>query len=537
MACLEARKIRKTAHTLCTLLNHYTKTDDSSNIKRNFELFAEENVNLKNSDVFEVMCDLSANGHSEEIESLSAYLKPIKLEDNFYDAITFCVEKKQSSIISKVLESIDGDATVMYTFLIQEMIRLSSTEVEFNDVIASIKRVSMMKPMLRLFFGENDYGTKKYQEFLRINEGGLKETLTRQLAHCQSSEEMERHKFIMHMRSGNIAEVESLLAKKSFILIQPDYVLLIDLYVKLGNLKNALEILEQACSNCSDFKMDRVKIAKLVKLMVEKECDFNAIEDLLRAHHQNNSLNPLDNQDSSSFNYLFERIFKQLADIGNLQVIEQLFDAFIKYGYITPTSESTKPIISAYLQNESFAGAVAKYEHFANTYNFVTSSLGLYIHLIQHDQDELLQRAHSTLKRINGENSVSNCLASALTECGRYQQTHDILKKYDAKHLSTYVNGVCNAYTKSNQLEALNTLLKATKGLKCNRFLIYRRILDVCAKQKMASAALDLWREYSNDNEVIQNSDFLRKIENLLKANNIEIPAELKKISDRQEQT
>lgn len=494
-------------------------------------------MNLKNSDIIEVMCELSANEHPKEIDSLSAHLKPFKLDDNFYDAITFCVEKKQSSIISKVLESVDGDATVMYMFLIQEMNRLSSTEADFSDVIASMTRMSMMKSMLKLFFGENIHQAKEFPEFLRINEGKIKVTLTRALAHCQGSEEMERHKFIMHLRSGNIIDVETLLAKKNFILIHPDYMLLIDLYIKLGNLKNALDILKQACSNCADFKMDRVKIAKIVKLMVENEYDFNEIEDLLRAHPQIGSSSPSHTQDSSLYSNLFECIFKRLADIGNLQVIEQLFDAFIKNGYITPTSESTKPIIAAYLQNKSWSGAVAKYEHFANTYKFVTSSLGLYIHLIQHNQDELLQRANTTLKRINGENSVSNCLASALTECGRYQQAHDILKKYDAKHLSTYVNGVCNAYTKSNQLNALNTLLKATKRLNCNRFHIYRRIFDMCEKQNMASEALVLWREYSGDDEMIPNLDFLQRIENLLIANSIEIPAELKKTCDEQKQT
>lgn len=550
MAKLKEAKFRVNLHTLRTLLVHYAKTGDLPNIENTFLLFKEDNWNLVNRDVLKVMCELSINGHSHLIDSLFVHLEPIELRAALLRAITLFVENKQSRIIPKILQMADGDVGAMYKLLIYEMVRLSTDEVEFTETIAHIENLGMTKQLLDSLFGVGSDQSEQIQNQLQLDgdkENGLllKKLITEQLIvkpdqmqgnafnadnnltmenlvqfkpQDNDSYATDRLQFLAHVRGGNVQKVESLMTSGRFIFSNSDYALIIDMYARLGNVENALKILKRASLN-NIFKLNQVNVSRLVTVMFEKGCEMHEIEAVLSAH----------SQDRTDFRIsFFNVVFKRLADDGNVRVAEQFFDILYKHGYIIPTADTTKPIIYAHLKNDSFADAVAKYEYYAKTHNFVTLTRLLYIQLIEPLQQDLLQRVFDCDKEISGEKAAIRCLASAYTECGKHLEVRKLLDKFHQQNLSIYIKNQCEKYVIHRGHESAKTLLKATRGLHCNHHLIYQCILDIYEKQNKAQDALNLWHEYCQEPAIFPTQQFRKKLTHLLRRNNVEVPDKLK---------
>lgn len=328
----------------------------------------------------------------------------------------------------------------------------------------------------------------------------------------------DKLQFMAYIHEGNDSKVESLLSNGQFSIGIKENVLLIDMYTRLGKLDEALKILERISANNPSFKLDRMKVGKLVRLMVEKECDFIDIEALLLDHRPSKA---------ESHNVVFKQILDRLAANGKVDLVEKLFDTLCKYGYIQPTAESTAPIILAYLNEQNFAGAVGKYEYLANTYNMLPLTMVLFIRLIENDQVELLQRVFNTVISVYDE-SVALCrLAFAFIQCGKDNEARKVLKNDRIRNLSIHLAKECKQYSVFGRIEAAKTLLTATKGLNCDRHVIYQTILDIYEKENKAQEALNLWCDYFMEDDIAPKQQFRKKLVNLLKLNNLEVPSEL----------
>lgn len=538
MAVLKTSKYKVNLRTLYALLSYYAKAGDLENIKTTFNLFNEENWKLLNRDILRVMCELAVNGHSVKIDSLFVHLDTVELRGSLQGAITLYVENKQSHLIPKILQLAEGSVKLIFKLLMQEMIRLKTNEIEFNETVANIEYLGMTKLLLESLFDEDSNQAIQIQKHIQDNGPNqigslLKKLMTEQINTNNSSDkrnistanqtkisaEAERFHFLTLIREGNITEVDAMLTKgTTFPLRNSDYALLVDLYARLGNLESALKMLTRA-SGIASFKLKHIQGARLATLMLEKEYDFNDVENLLRAHPQ----------DKAELRIFFvERFFDRLADSGNAELADKFFNVLTKYGYITPTANSAKPIVLAYLKIEYFDKAVERYAFFASTHKFLTITRILFIHLIQHNQHDLLQRVFDIDQGLNGENASFGRLASAFSQCGLVDPVQKILKKFNFKYLAGYIAKECSQYVTFGDIKAAQTLLKATHGMNCNRNVIYQSILDICEKQNKAPEALNLWHEHYAEYRNLPTTDFQKKLVKLLKANNIEIPVELK---------
>ncbi|XP_055312803.1 leucine-rich PPR motif-containing protein, mitochondrial-like [Sitodiplosis mosellana] len=351
----------------------------------------------------------------------------------------------------------------------------------------------------------------------QLSSADVQNILEVKLAQGHSAAATEKLLFMAYVREGNITEIETLMANGKFSITNADYALLIQLYTHVGNLENALNMLKRVCANNVSFKLDSIKVGKLVALMVEKGRDFDEIDALLLAHRQGKPEFRI---------FVFEHLLDRLATNGQVKLVEKLFNALINYSYIEATVESTGPQVTARLNSKLYAEAVEKYEHLANTYNLVPMTMVLFTHLIRNNEIDLLQRAYDAFEKCKGENEAMCRLAFAFAECGQDRQAKAIFENDRTKNISRAISRECKKYVEFGRVETAKTLLKATKGIYCDRHVIYETILDIYHKQNKAQKALDLWVDYSTDG-ILPKPTFKTKLTALLEANNMEIPFDL----------
>lgn len=361
---------------------------------------------------------------------------------------------------------------------------------------------------------------KRYQPSAmnKLSSNEIQNILEVKLAQGHSAAATEKMLFLAYVREGNAAEIESILAKDKISLSNSDYAQLIDLYTRHNNLENALNILKRVCANNSSFKLDPIKVAKLVRLMIDKERNFDEIDALLLAHRQGKAEHRI---------FIFEHLLDQLAENGCFKLIEQLFDSLIEYQYIEPTPQSTGPLIKAYCVKGKYTEAVTKFEHFASTHKLVPMTMVLFVQLIKNNQVESLQRAFDAVEQLHGERNALYRLAFAFIECGQDRQARAIFENDRLDNITPAIVRECKTFVKFDRIEPLMVLLKATKGLFCNRHVIYQSLLDVYTKKNNASEALELWCEYLTDDGILPVLRFKKGLISLLKANDMPIPPEL----------
>ncbi|XP_055315863.1 leucine-rich PPR motif-containing protein, mitochondrial-like [Sitodiplosis mosellana] len=329
----------------------------------------------------------------------------------------------------------------------------------------------------------------------------------------------EKLLFLAHIREGNVSEVESMMKSSSTLNItNANYGMLIDLYGRIGNLEKGLNVLKQACAKDPSFKLYPMTTARLVTLMYENKFSFDEMEALLYTQRQDKVI--LNN------NVPFEQLLQRMAADGHTQMIEQLFSALIKFNYIKATVDTTGPLITVHLKIASYDKAVEKYEYLAKTYKFMPMSVVLFKELIQKNQKDLLGRAFNTHKSVHGESDAVSRLAFAYSECGQVDEAKLLFASNRIHDITKEVGKVCRVYTTSDDIESARILLKSTAGVACDRRIIYQTVLDIYYKHSMAEKALELWTEISNDN-ILPTPNFIDKLAELLKANNIELPSDL----------
>lgn len=339
------------------------------------------------------------------------------------------------------------------------------------------------------------------------------------IAQGGSSSTTHKHLFLAYLREGNVAEIESLLATTQFSISNSDYALLIELYTRTKNLDRALETLKLVCANNQMFRLDHIKVMKLVDLMVEKERSFTEIEKILVYNRKEKSEQRI---------FVLEHLLDRLAATGNAETIKRLFETSIENNYVKPSTDLLGPLISVHLKKGDFSEAVSVYEQIVSGYKLVPMTMTLFKSLIKHNELDLLQRAFDIYEMERGEEAALYRLAFAFNECDQDRQANLIFDNERLKNVSKYIKSECKSYVKFNRLDALKSLLKSTKGLFCDRHIIYQSILDIYCKQNKPESALELYGEYSSESGLIENPIFLRRLARLLQTNNMDVPFEIR---------
>lgn len=327
----------------------------------------------------------------------------------------------------------------------------------------------------------------------------------------------EKLLLLAHIHGGNVDQVNAMMSSGNYDLTNANYAKLIELYIRMGNLENALNMLNQVRTRNPTFKLNPTIMAQLATLMYENNVNFDEICALLYAQRLDKGI--------SKDIILFEKFLQRLAADGHAQLVEQLFNTLVKYNYMKVTIKTVGPLISVHLNNAAYDEAVAKYEYLAKTYKLTPMSTLLFEELIRANKMDLLKRAFNTHEALDKNDAIGR-LALAFSQCGQDQMAKSLFQRIRVKDVTKMIYKQCKRYVETDDIESANKLLKSTAGLSCDRRKIYLTILDIYHKHNMADEALELWTNISHDN-ILPSADFLDKLVELLKANNIKIPADL----------
>lgn len=351
-------------------------------------------------------------------------------------------------------------------------------------------------------------------EMALLKSADVQNILEIKLAQGGNSALTQKHLFLAYIREGNVAEIETLLANSKFSISNSDYALLIELYSKMEKLDEALNMLKRVTASDKKFKLDKIKVAKLVSLMVNNNRDFSEIEALLVAHRQGKAEHRI---------FVFEHTLGRLSDAGNVELVNKLFDALVQNSYIEPTVESTGNLVAVHIKRGDLDAAVATYERIAKEFKLVPMTMALLRKLVEDDKIDDLQRVFDVYEKSRGERNALVRLAFVFIECGKDRQARLLFEHESVGNISKEISSECTSYVKFDRLDAALGLLKATEGLYCDRHVIYQTVLAIYCKKNEADKALDLWQQYTDDG-MMPKQKFKDTLAELLKKNDIPLP-------------
>lgn len=298
----------------------------------------------------------------------------------------------------------------------------------------------------------------------------------------------------------------------------------------MNKLDAAMNTLKRCRSKYKNFKMDGIKVAKLVSLMIDNKYNFRDIELFLETHRQHGAANEKMPQILT-----FEKLLQRLAFKGNADVLEKLFNASLKYKYINATKETTSPLVKVHLEQDNWHEAFNAYKSIVKKFQLTPMTSVLLNKLFAErnvNTDDAIDEVYAINASIYGEESATYTLAIAHLENGDAEAARRIFSTIRLRQ--DRISRKLGKYVKFEQLLPVETLLKATKDLPgCDRHEIYQAVLDIYSLQNKANEAIELWQSYLNENDamgrMIPRQKFQQTLAKLLQTNNIKVPFEIVK--------
>ncbi|XP_017471472.1 PREDICTED: leucine-rich PPR motif-containing protein, mitochondrial isoform X2 [Rhagoletis zephyria] len=336
-------------------------------------------------------------------------------------------------------------------------------------------------------------------------------------------EELER--FIANIEAkGNLDKTLQVIAKleaEKFTIPIGIWAQLIDLYAMENKTVEALELYAKIKARDNQFVLDNLKTVNIAKLLIVEERFEEALEFLDR-----NKKSELIAETEGSFSYTSTvwRLLNTIAEAGNAEKLQQLFDALVGGKYIYPTNVLLGPLIKVHLTNDNIPKAMEVFEQICEKYKCTPWKNDLACRLIQKEDAANLQKLTDLSTNIHGEVNSLYDLVFSFVECGRIRQARKILETPGLRTRPQRINYACERYKNEGMVEPLEGLVEATKDLNhIDRNKIYYNLLLSYCKSDDAEKALGLWTKMQEEN-IAPNDIFLIKLAELLKKKNLDVP-------------
>lgn len=350
------------------------------------------------------------------------------------------------------------------------------------------KQRAHLQSALQVFPG--DYHTMSSDEIINI--------LKIQRLYRQRSFRCQKNLLHAYIRERNSAHLEQYMDENPDVhLHAADYAQIIELYVKQKNLTKAIEWLNAAIAETDRFFLNNTITMNFV--------------DLLTAHVRSGKNVDLcyvksdDNTEQQRF--VFESLFDEYINRRKDSLaLNKAFDLF--GGIITVHLEQSEPLM-----------AIMAFEQMVRLYELQTIPNWFLITFMKIDRDDILQRVENVLTDCLGEDHSQTLLAVAYIESNRPQQANHSLEFLSSDSVAALIKRKCAFYLKWNRVDFAECLLNATKGLPCDRSIIYETLLDIYAKKNLVGKALELHENYSLESGMVPTKKFLNTFEMLIKRN------------------
>ncbi|XP_055917516.1 leucine-rich PPR motif-containing protein, mitochondrial [Eupeodes corollae] len=363
---------------------------------------------------------------------------------------------------------------------------------------------------------------KRTLDKLSIDE--LERFIANQEAKGENTNTIKRQLLITCFKSKNLektVEVINRLESDKFTIPTGTWAQLIDLYAQNDRLEDALKLYEKLKAKEPAFLLDNLKSLRIAEMMMKSEKIDDAV-----AFLQKNKKDEYFNENEGSFMYSAScwRLLNQLAESGNVEKTELLFDTLVKNNYIVPTNVLLGPLIKVHLVRDDIQKAMEKFEQITTNYKSTPWKNELACRLIQKEDAANLQKLTDLSTSIHGEVNSLYDLVLSFVECGRIRQARKILETPGLRTRPKRIDFACERYRNEGMVESLEGLIEATKDLQhIDRNTIFYNLLLSYSKNEEAEKALGLWTKMQEES-ITPSDEFLTKLAQLLKSKNMEVP-------------
>lgn len=369
---------------------------------------------------------------------------------------------------------------------------------------------------------KNSSSYRRSVETMTVEE--LERLIERIEAKNESANNLKKILLIACFRSKNLTKTLQVIEKlesEDYKLNDGVWAQLIELYTHHAKLTEALELYEKLKKNNPDFIIDNIKTIRVVGLLLEEDRFDEALSFLER-----NKKPQLLSDDETSSNYISTiwRVLNKLAEKGDDEKLQKIFDALINGNYVLPKNVILGPLVKVHLVRDNLQKAMEVFEHICETYNSTPWKNELTCRLIQKEDAANLQKLTDLSTTVHGEVNSLYDLVFSFIECGRIRQARKILETPGLRARPHRIDNACERYKNEGLVEPLERLVEATKDLHhIDRNNIYYTLLLSYCKAEDAEKALGLWTKMQEE-DVTPSDAFLLKLAELLKSKNIEIP-------------
>lgn len=325
------------------------------------------------------------------------------------------------------------------------------------------------------------------------------------------------------IKSRNIPKTEEIISKlkdEGFSFSAGVYAQLIDLYAMENDVGKALENLELIKKTDAEFKLDNIKIVRVLQAYANND----RIDEGIKFLEQNKQNDASENRKEFNFQQVCWRLLNSLAEKGQTMEVNKIFDALVSNGYIVPNNVLAGALIKTHLFKNELDLALKKFEELAEKYRITPWKNEISCKLIQAEDALNLQKITDLSSDIHGEVNSLYDLVFSFLECGRIRQARKILETPGLKIRPDRINYACERYVNEGLPTALEGLMEATKDLNhIDRSEISNCLLSTYIKEDSAEKALNLWMRMQEE-DVTPSDAFLSKLAGFLKEKGAKVP-------------
>lgn len=340
----------------------------------------------------------------------------------------------------------------------------------------------------------------------------------------ENANNLKRHWLNASFRSKNLEKTLQImenLENEKFNLGSGAYAQLIDLYTHHNRVSDALATYEKIKTKDTEFHLDNLKTMSVVELLIKEE----RFDEVLKLLENNKKVQPVaDNDNNYNYNSKIWRILNALAESGDAEKLQKIFDALVQYNYMVPTNVLLGPLIKVHLVKDNISKAIDAFEKICEEYKATPWKNELARRLIQTEDAANLQKITDLSTNIHGEINSLYDLVFAFVECGRVRQARKILETPGLRTRPHRIDTACERYKNEGMIEPLEGLVEATRDLShIDRNKIYYSLLLSYSKSEDAEKALGLWTKMQEEN-ITPSDAFLVKLAELLESKNMSVP-------------
>uniref|UniRef100_A0A8C5H6M7 Pentacotripeptide-repeat region of PRORP domain-containing protein n=1 Tax=Gouania willdenowi TaxID=441366 RepID=A0A8C5H6M7_GOUWI len=295
------------------------------------------------------------------------------------------------------------------------------------------------------------------------------------------------------------------------------YAALINLCCRHNNVEEAIDLKRELSRKDPSVTLDASKSFALVKTLATNGRVEEAVDILKEMKEKDVVLS------NSNITALFH-MFNAVVSKGGVDTVRRLQDTVFTLGLAKPTSNLCSPLITAYLENNDFSGALDASFECQKRYKQLPRIHDIIVALVENGDTDLLQKVMDFVSQERGEMTMLYDLFFAFVQTGRYREARKIIETPGLRARPGRMQWFAEKCISAQQMEALEQMADMTAKLfECDRDDMYYYVLRLCKETNNWKKAEAMWTKMQEEN-VIPRERTLRLLADVFKSNGQEVP-------------